>query len=350
MDTVILTGSGGCVALGGLAPLRAAGFRVVGTDAEPTFSPGAYLCDDYRSVPRALKSERITGGRVEVEANPAWHDRIMELLDELSPAALLVNPDPEVLAIAGWHRDLPLLFPSGEQILASHDKRETQRILHAAGVDLPRAVDMGAFEAGCKAVLDAELKLFAKEQASAGGQNARVIETLEEAVVVRASQPGMLFYEFLPGDEFAVFLLYRDGELFVEGSFRKHQYKWGQGLRNETVDDDRLFALGDKAVRALAAAFDEKPHGTYHVDIRNTAGGEPKVLEINTARAFGGTPDAYVAFASEVNLPAIYVDLVRGETPKRQRVRGGIRQLQFHNYVFAEGDRSRRWDEMSPSR
>ncbi len=355
MDNVILTGSGGCVALGGLGPLRAAGYRVIGTDGDATMSAGAHLCDEFRAVPRALVAQRVTGSGVEVEPSTDYLAALDRLIDELQPAALLVNPDPEVLAIACSPRAaaLPLLFPTAAQVLAAHDKRKTTELLAAAGVALPAAVPTGdddAFAAGCQLLFDSERLVLAKEAASAGGENLRVLSDLDTARRVRAANPGMLFYEFLPGAEHAVFLIYREGELFLEGSFRKHHYKWGQGLRNESVDDDELFALADSAVTALANGTADRAHGTYHVNIRADVNGAHKVLEINAARAFGGTPDAYIAFAGGVNLPATYVDLVRGGTPARQRVRGGILQLQYHDYVFVEGGAARTWDAMFESR
>lgn len=353
MESVILTGSGGCVALGGLQPLRAAGFRVIGTDADPRFSPGRYLCDDYHLVPRALVSERLGPNGLEVVPNDDWLNAIGAMLEKTRAVALLVNPDPEVLALAASDQSWPVLFPSRAQIYASHDKRETGRILAEASIELPvwlPSDDETTFAAACRELLDGGFRILAKEQAAAGGQNLHVIDSVDAAVRLRNAHPSLLFYEFLPGDEYAVFLLYRDGELFVEGSFRKHHYKWGQGLRNESMDLDEIFQLGDRAVRALAGAFGDRPHGTYHVDTRRDREGRLKVLEINAARAFGGTPDAYIAYAGDVNLPAVYVELVRGGTPPRQRVPGGIAQLQYHNYVFARGDSYRTWGSMFPSR
>ncbi len=353
MDTVILTGSGGCVALGGLQPLQAAGYRVVGTDADPRFSPGRYLCDDYQLVPRAQLSEQLGPNGLEVVPNPDWLQAVDRMLEESRAVAVLINPDCEVLAYAASDRSWPLLFPSRAQIYASHDKRETGRILAAASIELPvwlPSDDEESFVTACRELLATGRQLLTKEQAAAGGQNLHIIDSVEAAVRLRSAHPSLLFYEFLPGDEYAVFLLYRDGELFVEGSFHKRQYKWGQGLRNESMDQDEIFELGDRAVRALAAAFDERPHGTYHVDTRRDGDGKLRVLEINAARAFGGTPDAYIAYAGGINLPEVYVDLVRGGSPRRQRVPGGIAQMQYHNYVFAQGSSHRTWGSMFPSR
>jgi hypothetical protein len=351
VSTVLLTGSGGCVSLGGLTPLRAAGHKVVGLDADDEFSAGRYLCDEFRVMPRALRSKRVRDGILEVDPNPDFYAALERALDETGAEALLVNPDPEVLAVARWGRPLPLIMPSFAQIVTAHDKSRTHQILEAVGVPLARWVDAEPdFASACRDVLDSGRKLLGKEKAAAGGQNLQVIDSLDRALKLRDAFPDMLIFEYLPGAEYAVVLLYAHGEPYVELAFRKHEYKWGQGTRNRSHDEDELFELGDRAVRALAASTGEQPHGTYHVDTKRNADGKLHVLEINAGRAFGGTPDAYMAWAGGINLPDTILRLIRGERPARRRLAGGIIQLQFHDYVLVDGDRSRTWSSLRDSK
>lgn len=337
------------MALGGLPPLQRAGYRVIGLDVDSTLSPGSHLVDEFRTAPRALERQGLEAGRFCATANDAYLDFMRDILSTFRPVALLINPDPEVLAIASWAESGPWLMPSFKQVLAAHDKQETQRILADADVPLPRWIETDsdeAFERDCRLVLGQDLRILAKERASAAGKHLRVADSLEEARRMRAAHPEMIYSEFLPGREFAVFLVYRDGELFLEGGFEKHLYNWGQGLRNVSFHDTATFDLARRAVGALAAAFGERPNGTYHVDLRQNSAGSPRVLEINAGRAFGGTPDSYICFAGGINLPALYVDLVMGRTPARQRLRAGIAQLQLHNYVFVEREAITTWVDL----
>lgn len=348
-NNVLLAGIGGVVALGGLPPLKAAGYRVIGMDCEDRFAPGRYLADEFFVVPRAVLSEKINSRYYYIRENPEYFRVIDHLLDIYRPLAIIANSDLEVLALAKQRIGLPALLPSFEQLMASHDKLQSYLILSSSCVPLPRMVpsdDIREFESQCHELLNGEKKIIVKQRASAAGKGSIVLDNIEQVMAIRAAFPNHLFFEYLPGEEYAAVFLYRNGECFLEGSFIKHYYNWGQGLRNLSIEDDEVFEVGRTAIHALSGYFHEPPHGTYHVDIRRDTLGQLKVLEINAGRAFGGTPNSYIFFAGGINLPATYVEIVRGREVKFKRLQGGILQMQFHDYVFVEDNKSWTWSKM----
>jgi carbamoyl-phosphate synthase large subunit len=95
--------------------------------------------------------------------------------------------------------------------------------------------------------------------------------------------------EYLPGRDFCVQSLWKGGRLIMARSHERLSYLVaGGGPSNVSsmaalariIHEPRLFEVGTKAIRAL----DAKASGAFFVDIKENAGGNPCVTEINAGR------------------------------------------------------------------
>ena len=319
MATLIVTGAGGNVALGGLRSCD--GHHVVGCDIRAEHNAAPQFVDRFVVAPRSLESLGLVDGKLTCTPSAVYREFITALVAEEGASALLAIPDWDVLALAHWP-ELPRVSTGPAPLLLAHDKYAAGRALAAASmatphVWLPREVDDDMAASGA---------LMVKHRWGAGGQGNRPLtpgnlgELGEREIVT----------ERVEGDEHAVFLTYDRGEVALEGAFQKVLYFAGEGRRNLTVDRPELRELA----RAAVAALTPEPHGTYHVDIMGD-----RVLEINAGRAFGGTPDPYLCWAAGISMPETLLKIATGEKWEYQRVPGGIRMTHFNNYLFEHAGR-----------
>jgi len=345
---VILTGSGGNVALGALRPLREAGLEIVGTDIEERLSAGRYTTDIFRRVDRALLDFRPGIEGYSAVVNREYISQMEELCRSYSPDSLLLNPDPEVLAVCLHREKFPVLLPSYEQKLATLDKFKAYQILEKSGVAVPEhylPLNGKELREGVESLLTRYGAAFTNARASRGGENSAKIESPEAGRAHFKKFGEQLLIEHLPGQEFAVILTYKEGRCHLKGAFQKLKYGCGQGLKNISVDEERLFKLAEEGVEAVNRELGEKPQGTYHVDIKEDGKGKRKIMEINAGRALGGTPDSYIFYAGGINMPLIYSKLAKGEDVGTYTLEDDILQLQLNNYAFVKREEVKFWAE-----
>jgi len=347
VETVILTGVGGNVSLGGIKPLKALGYTIIGTDVEDDLSPGKYLVDVFSQTDSALLDFRLADqNHYRARINEIYISKMRNLCEKYDPCVVIPNPDPEVLALCKFRKDFPVLLPSYEQKLATFDKYRAYTILEKNHITTPEfllPLNERELEEYLDEMLDRFNVVFTNARASRGGENSGKIWDFKSSLKFFYEFGHQLLLEYLPGREYAVVLVYRDGKRYLKGAFQKLKYGCGQGLKNITVNDRRLFELAEKGVEAINKEYDETPNGTYHVDIKEDNNKRKKVMEINAGRAFGGTPDSYIFYAGGINLPHTYIRLASGEDVKEFTLKEGIIQLQMNNYVFVDGNKTDQW-------
>lgn len=314
MATFIITGVGGNVSLGGLKFFNK--HRVIGCDTRDEFNAGRYFVDRFIKSPPSCLSIKLNANNLNVEINEKYIKFIKNIVKEENVDLVLANPDPDVYALSTCS-EIPLVTSSPSSILLSFDKYKTGKVLKKADVPTPSVwlrdeFPFEIFKTG---------KFLIKHRWGHGGIGNR---QLSEATFNNLTERDIIT-EQIDGNEFAVFLTFNKGKLAVEGAFQKRLYFAGEGRWNITVDRPDLIKIACQAIHAICRL----PHGTYHVDIMNNM-----VLEINTGRSFGGTPDPYLCWASNINLPEVLLAIANKEPLERKRILTNIKMTNFNNYLF----------------
>jgi hypothetical protein len=120
--------------------------------------------------------------------------------------------------------------------------------------------------------------------------------------------------EYLPGHNYSVELVYKDGKLY--GEFQKERLSYsvkdtdlpldkrGSSAVSICINNQKLHELSLKAINKIS----DNPNGVYAIDFKENEQGEPKITEINAGRFLTAS---YVYFYSTgYNLPKLMVELV----------------------------------------
>ena len=130
--------------------------------------------------------------------------------------------------------------------------------------------------------------------------------------------------EYLPGRDFSVQSLWKDGKLLMAKSHERLSYLGASGGMSATGSmaaiakmnyEPRVIEVGTKAIRAL----DRKASGTFFVDIKENSSGIPCVTEINAGR-FASVSLVH-DLAGPDNMAVMYVRAALGEPAKARKAR-----------------------------
>jgi predicted ATP-grasp superfamily ATP-dependent carboligase len=293
--------------------LRSLGRRGVHTVAvyeRPTPAFSSRYCDETRIVPSP--STDIEG----------YRDALLGLAarNDVRTVVPLREADAYVLAKhrSEFGAEVTPLWPSSEMLQSVHDRIELARLAREASVATPetRLLDGSAGLDGSR-VVKARYPLitteYIEEHEGTGVREAKTVRYLdpgeEPDLDALRSEMGHvpLVQEYVPGEEYAFWALYRDGNPVA--TCQKHQirgesYAGGTSVYRETVRVPALEAAG----RALLDRLDW--HGFASVQFKRDARtGEFTLLEVN--------PRVWVSVACPVragiDFPYYYWQLANGE-------------------------------------
>lgn len=303
--TVLVTAAGSAPAVAAIRGLSAQDelpLRVVGVDVDP-LSFGLFDCAAAYTVPRvgapdwAEEVERVCA-REDV-------DVVVPILDvELEPFAALRDR----LAPLGTR----VLVNEPAAIRIARDKRRANGAVAAAGVAVPRTVDL--------AVDVLEAPVVVKPTVGAGSVGVSVVRTVPELRQAAAALDDPLVQELVEGDEFTVDLVVSpDGQVLAAAPRRRVEVRAGQSYKGVTVDDDEL----EQAASAAAAALGLT--GPANVQLIRPCGGAPTFIEANPKFAAG----MGLTIAAGLNLPLVSLELLLGLPLRRDalRRRAGVRMV-----------------------
>ncbi|WP_313804068.1 ATP-grasp domain-containing protein [Sphingobium sp.] len=286
---ILVTGAGAVLGQGIIKSLRQSTLdcRVIAADPNP-LSPGLYWADGAYRLPLAN--------------DPAFGDRIHQLLDRERPDAVLVGTDVELSYFAAERHRLEALFDthvlvSDPRVVAiADDKLETARFFERAGLPHPAsaaAEDEEAVEALIAAV---GFPLVVKPRIGARSVGVSLVQDRAELALARKGRGGLVIQQCVgdPDCEFTASTLVFDGEVQASIVMRR-DLRDGNTYRAYTGDYPELNAQ----VRLLGRAL--RPHGPANFQFRTDAGGTPRVFEIN-ARFSGTTPLRAMAGFNEVEM------------------------------------------------
>ncbi|MEY2460589.1 MAG: hypothetical protein QOG30_2419 [Acidimicrobiaceae bacterium] len=307
MISALLTGAGGAAARNVALSLRDGiePYRLIGVDR------------DVRFLASAPVDERIPMPPVTA---PDYMDRLEALVAEYSVDVVHPQPDVEVQALAG--SGLPHGLPDPEVIRICADKALTNTVLANAGVPVPRAVSPsdGALDDAWR-LLDVEGPLWLRATQGAGAKASLPVETGEEVRTWIAywlrrglTTEDFMISELLPGNEYAVQMLFWNGDLVGAQGRQRLEYLFGYLTPSGQTSSPSvarisnrsdLYDVGLATVRALS----DRPHGVFSVDMKCDGVDTPKVTEVNAGRFF---TTSYFLTCVGANFPDLLCRLVAG--------------------------------------
>lgn len=314
--TVLVTGSGGPLGVNVTRSLRdaEASLRIVGTDANRWHLPLSETDQTYL-IPYARDRHRYAAA-------------IREIAAREGVAVLLPTHPVEVRAIAelrdaGALGELAVALPQTTVLDVCDSKLTTYEALLQAGIPVPRTVLLQEAADAVRAFDEfggGERPVWVRGTGAPGlgiGGAALPCRKLAVAIAWIEHHDGwgkMAASEYLPGANLSWMGGFADGALIASGCRERLEYVLphvspsgitGAPAVSRTIEDPRVAAIGEQAVRAV----DGQPHGVYFVDLKGDSDGAPRVTEINAGRC-GTTVRAYTE--AGYNFPWMLVELALG--------------------------------------
>jgi hypothetical protein len=391
---VLVTGSGGLAGVNFVRALRASSTRqyhIAGTD----FNRYHLLYPDVDarySTPR--HSER------------SFIPRVVEIVERERVEFLHPQPSSEAYVISSEREDVPckVFLPSAKVMRVGQDKLLSQQALRAKGVPVAKTAEIveGAADIR-KAFAKLGSPLWVRARHGAGGRLSLLCSSATEAKlwidlwVLRAAGRGggrgeeeeerrgsgptnkkmknkaggkeaktsmgydeFILQEYLPGRNIAWDSLWRDGKLVTSYSRERLEYPFkhispsgitGTPSVSRIIQDWRINEAGQKAVRAI----DDRPHGAYSVDVKESSAGEPCITEVDAGKFHSTMPLwGYIAvkhlhMPGYANIADLYVRLgldedVRDLPPETDLLPDGyylLRDMDVGAYLWREDDESK---------
>jgi carbamoyl-phosphate synthase large subunit len=282
---VIVTGAGALLGQGIIRSLcrSSLGVYIVAVDPSP-LSAGLYWADERHLVPRA--------------DDPAYLDRLRELLRQIQPDAVLIGTDVELPVLAAARHELErefamhVLVSSPEVVAIADDKYETYLFLSEHGFTPPLSCLPGGEE---RLVDRVGFPLIVKPRVGARAVGVHLVHDRSQLSAALKSVEHPVIQE-CPGsehEEYTAGVLYFDGECRASIVMRR-DLRDGNTYRAFVRQFDKL----NREVRAMGEVL--KPYGPANFQFRLSEG-QLKVFEIN-ARFSGTTPLRGLAGFNEVEV------------------------------------------------
>lgn len=355
MTTILLTGAGGSAAANFDDALRRAerGYRIVGADSS-SIRLHLAAAEIRVVIPRA--------------GSDRYADALRWVIEQWRVDVVHPQPDTEVRAIGALREELPAatFLPSQGALELAADKMAFARAMAAAGIPVPDSLPFESLDAVgpvTDKLLKAHRKVWIRARSGAGSRASLPVRSGRQAqawVEWWAEEQGIpatdfMACEFLPGREFAYQSLWQDGELLAGQARERVEYLYGHltpsgQTSTPTVARTVRIREVDEVACAAIRALDPVPHGVYCVDLKEDAGGRPKVTEVNAGRFF--TTSNFFA-AAGLNMPDLYVRCAIGERPETLGSSPlppdlyWIRMVDM-GYVLVAGDELDAWPRADP--
>ena len=308
---ILVPGAGGPGTVNLCRSLRRAPEPVylVGTDCDPYFGAAA-ITDEIHVVPHAREEK-------------AYIEAIRRLIKEAEIDLIMPNNSIEIRALAAHRSTLDAaLFIPGEQALdLANSKWASYERWRGAEIPLPQTFLLED-ESDLKAVFEAlDTRPVWVRGAGIPGKGigvaslpCRTFEQAQQWVDYWKGWGGMIASEFLPGRNLTWIGVFKDGVCVTGQCRERDRYViphvspsgiTGAPAVSHTVHRSDVEEIAKKAALVLDPALS----GVVFVDLKEDAGGTPRVTELNAGR-FGTTHFFYTA--AGLNLPWITACLALG--------------------------------------
>jgi hypothetical protein len=377
----MVTGSGGLAGVNFVRALRASSkaYHIVGTD----FNRYHLL---YPDVDARYLTPR--------HSDRSFVPRIVEIAKREGTDFIHPQPSSEAYAISGQREKIPcrVFLPSAKVMRVGQDKLLSEQALRKKGVPVANTAEIGGAGDIRKAFARMGGPLWVRARHGAGGRLSLLCSDPTEAKLwielwVRRAAGGhprrtttkttttggsgkkgksdlgydeFILQEYLPGRNIAWDSLWKDGKLVTSYSRERLEYPFrhispsgitGTPSVSRIIHDWRLNDVGQKAVLAI----DDRPHGAYSVDVKESAVGEPCITEVDAGKFHSTMPLwGYIAvkhlrLPGYANLADLYVRLGLGEDvrdlpPQTDLLPDGyylLRDMDVGAYLWREDDESK---------
>lgn len=165
--------------------------------------------------------------------------------------------------------------------------------------------------------LDRAHKLFYEKPASVYLSYHELFEILTDCTAI----PELLVMEYLPGEEYSVDLLAKNGQVLVAVPRLREETESGISIKGRIVKEKDIIDYSEKIVKEIGL------HGNIGVQVRRDKEHQPKILEINPR--IQGT--IVHCTAAGVNLPYLAVKLAKGLPiqDKELSIKWGLRMIRY---------------------
>ena len=317
------------------------GIRIIGTDTNPD-SAGLFMADKSYIVPHGKADDFIP--------------RILEIataeeIDVIQPLAT-----DELPAFA---ENIVLFEKIGTKVLVSkpaalkvaNNKGKLYSFLEASGIPSPQSIMVTQQPEFEKAVYEMgypDFPVCVKPQVSKGGRGFRILKedinkletllnskpdstliTLDDMLSILDGNnrfPELVVMEHLPGDEYSVDLLVKDGEPLIVVPRKRDSIKLGISFVGTIEKNDEVINMATAISRALGLDYN------INLQLKYSADGIPKIIEINPR--VSGT--IVLCTGGGVNMPYLGVKLALGEAIPKASPVYNTRMIRYWQEIFID--------------
>lgn len=306
---VLVTGTGGPAGVAVVRWLRAAGHRVVATDA------------DDRAVGLRLGDESAVLRRHD---DPRYVESVCEVASRTGAEVIVPTIAEELLALSAGTSALEAVslrawLPEPDAVMNCIDKWRFSKVALGSGATVP-ATNLGSGD-------DVPGPWVVKPRFGRGSRDVVTADGQASLAVALASVPDPIVQSLVPGREFTVDVLVGpDGQLAGAVPRWRLETRGGISTRGETFVDPGLFLDVALLLEALGLRGAANVQGFLGED------GTACFIEVNP-RFSGGLP---LTLAAGADLVGEYVRVARGlpVRPERCRFRQGVLMMRFFEDVF----------------
>ena len=259
---IMITGIGGLAGRSAVNYFRRNGVPVIGADIREVETP----VESFYIIPPA--------------GDPLFAATLLGIIRKERPSLLIPTVSEELPVISRLKKVIEaegctVLISPPAAVDIANDKLKTAMIMAGHGIPVPVSFD----EKTSREFIAKELSfpLLSKPRVGRGGRGVTLYYNLEE--LFQETRTGLIFQEFIPGEEFdANLFIDRKGETVTGVVLEKTLLKeglTGNAVAVERVEREDLVQLGEKAAHVLAM------EGPVDMDIRLRWDGTPVLLDIN---------------------------------------------------------------------
>jgi len=313
---------------------------IVAADANPV-AVGRYLLKDFTVIPKAN--------------DPSFIDSLLALCREKNIHAVLPLVTKELIPLSKHSKEFELagaklIASSAESLEIANDKGKLYQFLQWRGMDIPgfRIVEtVQQFEAAAKELGYPSKTICFKPTVSNGSRGFRIISTsidehhllfnekpmaalisYNDAVRILSLKafPELLVSEYLPGEEFSVDCLARNGETILVLPRSRNKIINGISVEGEFVREESIINYCTQIIQEL------KLHGNIGMQLKKSALEKFLLLEINPR--VQGTISAGLGAGINMPLLAIKQELGLPIHDGEYQVKWGTKFSRYWSEVF----------------
>jgi carbamoyl-phosphate synthase large subunit len=338
---ILMTGSGAPGAAGIIQCLwQNLALYVIAADANP-HAVGRYLVADFEIIPKA--------------GDPGFIDSVLAVCREKDIQIIFPLVTKELIPLSRHSKEFALagaklIISPTESLEIANDKSKLYQFLQWRGMEVPdfRIVEtIAQFEAAAKELGYPKKTICFKPSVSNGSRGFRIISnsvdehhllfnekpystfiSYTDAVRILSSKPfpELLVSEYLPGEEYSVDCLAKNGQAIVIVPRLRKKMINGISVEGEFIKEESIIAYCKKIIYELQL------HGNIGIQVKRSVAGKFLLLEINPR--VQGTISA--ALGAGINLPVLAIMQELGfEIPEEQlQVKWGTKFSRYWSEVF----------------